>query len=214
MKGLYWLGTSLDDVRGFPAEARREAGTELYLVQQGLEPTDWKPMSVVGAGAREIRIRLKSGAYRVLYVVESDTAVYVLHAFRKTTQKTARSDIDKGQGPVRIDPVTLPHHHRTRPMATRTTNDSITPSSGNVFADLGFDEAETAVLTLRAELIAALKRELGERKLTQVQASRLLQVSQGRVSDLSRGKVEKFSLDMLVTFAARLGKQPRLELAA
>jgi phage-related protein len=97
MKGLYWLGTSLDDVRGFPAEVRREIGTELFLVQRGLEPTDWKPMASVGGGVREIRIRLKSGAWRVLYVVESDTAVYVLHAFRKTTQKTARSDIDKGR---------------------------------------------------------------------------------------------------------------------
>jgi predicted XRE-type DNA-binding protein len=100
-------------------------------------------------------------------------------------------------------------------MASQTRNENtVTRSSGNVFADLGFDQAETAVLTLRAELIASLKQELAARKLTQVQASKILQVSQGRVSDLSRGKVEKFSLDMLVTFAARLGKQPRLELAA
>lgn len=91
---------------------------------------------------------------------------------------------------------------------------TITRSSGNVFADLGFDPAEASVLTLRAELIASLKQELAARKLTQVQAAKLLKVSQGRVSDLSRGKVEKFSLDMLVTFAARLGKHPRLELAA
>lgn len=41
MKGLSWLGTSLDDVRGFPAEVRREAGTELFLVQRGLDPTGW-----------------------------------------------------------------------------------------------------------------------------------------------------------------------------
>lgn len=100
-------------------------------------------------------------------------------------------------------------------MASHARNEnSVTRSSGNVFADLGFDEAEATVLTLRAELIATLKQELAERKLTQVEASKILQVSQGRVSDLSRGKVEKFSLDMLVTFAARLGKHPRLELAA
>lgn len=100
-------------------------------------------------------------------------------------------------------------------MALGSRNENtITRSSGNVFADLGFDEAEALVLTLRAELIASLKQELATRHLTQVQASKILQVSQGRVSDLSRGKVEKFSLDMLVTFAARLGKHPRLELAA
>jgi phage-related protein len=104
MKGLYWLGTSLDDVRRFPAEARQEIGTELFLVQRGVEPTDWKPMVSVGAGVREIRIRLRSGAYRLLYVVESDTAVYVLHAFKKTTQKTARSDIDKARARYALIP--------------------------------------------------------------------------------------------------------------
>lgn len=104
MKGLCWLGTSLDDVRGFPAEVRREAGTELFLVQRGLDPTDWKPMATVGAGVREIRIRSRSGAYRVLYVVESDTDVYVLHAFRKTTQRTAQADIAKGRARYALIP--------------------------------------------------------------------------------------------------------------
>ena len=86
-------------------------------------------------------------------------------------------------------------------------------SSGNVFADLGFDEAEAQVLALRADLMAQLEKQIKARKMTQVEASRLLGVSQSRVSDLARGKVEKFSLDMLVQFAARLGKPARIELA-
>lgn len=61
-------------------------------------------MASVGAGVREIRIRLRSGAYRLLYVVESDTAVYVLHAFKKTTQKTARGDIDKARARYALIP--------------------------------------------------------------------------------------------------------------
>lgn len=40
MKGLYWLGTSLDDVRRFPAEVRREIGTELFLVTQKTARSD------------------------------------------------------------------------------------------------------------------------------------------------------------------------------
>lgn len=88
----------------------------------------------------------------------------------------------------------------------------ITTSSGNVFADLGFDEAEAQVLALRADLMAQLEQTLKARKMTQVAASKVLGVSQGRVSDLARGKVEKFSLDMLVTFAAKLGKPAKIEL--
>lgn len=88
----------------------------------------------------------------------------------------------------------------------------ITASSGNVFADLGFDAAEAQVLALRADLMAQLDKTLKTRNLTQVAASKVLGVSQGRVSDLTRGKVEKFSLDMLVTFAAKLGKPAKVEL--
>lgn len=99
-----------------------------------------------------------------------------------------------------------------RKRATRD-EDSITKSSGNVFADLGFDDAEAQVFALRADLMAQLEKTIKARKMTQVAASKVLGVSQGRVSDLSRGKVEKFSLDMLVTFAAKLGKPAKIELS-
>lgn len=89
----------------------------------------------------------------------------------------------------------------------------ITPSSGNVFIDLGFDEAQAQVLTLRADLMVQLEKQLKARKLTQVEASRLLGVSQSRISDLVRGKTDKFSLDMLVLFAAKLGKPAKINLA-
>lgn len=71
MKALHWIGTSLDDLRGFPANARAEAGTDLRLVQQGVDPRSWKPMPEVGRGVREIRNRTRDGAFRVFYVVET-----------------------------------------------------------------------------------------------------------------------------------------------
>lgn len=104
MKELHWIGTSLDELRGFPVSARIEAGTDLRLVQQGTDPRDWKPMPDVGAGVREIRIRAKDGAFRVFYVVENATDVYVLHAFQKKTQKTAPKDIEKGRARYKLIP--------------------------------------------------------------------------------------------------------------
>jgi predicted XRE-type DNA-binding protein len=94
-----------------------------------------------------------------------------------------------------------------------TREKKITRSSGNVFTDLGFETAEAQVLALRADLMAQLGTQIKAKKLTQVAASQLLGVSQSRVSDLTRGKAEKFSLDMLVQFAAKLGKPARIELA-
>jgi phage-related protein len=93
MKPLRFVGSSLDDLRDFPAEARRQAGFELYAVQRGLEPSDWKPMNVIGTGAREIRIHVL-GEWRVLYVAKFADAVYVLHTFQKKSRKTRREDID------------------------------------------------------------------------------------------------------------------------
>jgi predicted XRE-type DNA-binding protein len=94
----------------------------------------------------------------------------------------------------------------------KSTHD-ITVSSGNVFADLGFDNAEAQVLAMRADLMIALEKQMKAQGLTQTAAAKVLGVSQSRVSDIVRGKAENFSLDMLVTFAARLGKPARIVLS-
>ena len=94
MKPIVFLGDSLDRVREFPERVRRQTGFELRQVQHGLEPSDWKPMKTVGPGVREIRIRDSSGAFRVLYVATRADAVYVLHAFQKKTQATAKRELD------------------------------------------------------------------------------------------------------------------------
>lgn len=94
VKAIEWVGSSKEDLRDFPPEARQRAGYQLELIQEGEEPSDWKPMDSLGQGVREIRIKCKDGAFRVFYVVNRPEAVYVLHAFRKTTQKTEKRDID------------------------------------------------------------------------------------------------------------------------
>ncbi len=93
MKPITWLGDSLDQVRTFPDDARREAGFELGEVQKGLDPSDWKPLTVVGAGVREIRIHTEN-EYRVMYVAKFAESIYVLHAFAKKTQQTSKKDIE------------------------------------------------------------------------------------------------------------------------
>ncbi|HMH96761.1 MAG TPA: type II toxin-antitoxin system RelE/ParE family toxin [Bradyrhizobium sp.] len=93
-KSVEFRGSALDDLRAFPAAARREAGYQLDQIQRGREPDDWKPMNAVGRGVREIRIRDAAGAFRVLYVAKFDDAVYVLHCFQKKTQKTSKADLN------------------------------------------------------------------------------------------------------------------------
>lgn len=137
MKSLKFVGSSLEDLRNFPAEARRLAGFELDALPRGLDPSDWKPMK-----------------------------------------------------------------------------ETIVESSGNVFADLGFDPAEAAILQMRSRLMNDLRGYIESNQLTQVEAAARLGIAQSRVSDLIRGKWEKFSLEMLITLEARLGRKVTLELAA
>jgi phage-related protein len=91
-KPLVWLGSARRDIRAFPADARRRSGFQLRKVQQGLDPNDWKPMTSVGTGVREIRIQTDL-AHRVFYIATFEEAVYVLHAFEKKTRKTPPHDV-------------------------------------------------------------------------------------------------------------------------
>jgi phage-related protein len=93
-KPVAFRGSSLDDLRSFPVSARRQAGFQLDLVQNGRDPDDWKPMNTIGAGVREIRIRDETGAFRVIYVAKFADVVFVLHCFEKRSQRTSRLDVD------------------------------------------------------------------------------------------------------------------------
>jgi phage-related protein len=99
-KPLFWLGSSLDEVRAFPAQARRSAGFQLRRVQQGLQPNDWKWMPAVGTGVQEIRVHAGT-EHRVFYVARFAEGVYVLHAFEKRTRKTTKRNIEQARNRYR-----------------------------------------------------------------------------------------------------------------
>jgi len=91
---------------------------------------------------------------------------------------------------------------------------TITKSSGNVFIDLGYSLDEAAILQMRADLMADLRKFIKAKRLTQAKAAEILGVSQSRVSDLIRGKWDKFSLEMLITLATKAGMRVTLKKAA
>lgn len=93
MKALRFVGSSLDDLKNFPAEVRREVGFELDAIQRGLMPSYFKPMLAIGRGAYELRVHLL-GEWRVVYVARFEDAIHVLHAFEKKTRKTRLADIE------------------------------------------------------------------------------------------------------------------------
>jgi phage-related protein len=91
-KEIRWVGSSFRDLLAFPEEPRKLAGFQLGKIQAGLDPDNWKPFDIVGAGTREIRIKDANGIYRVMYVTKFVEALYVLHCFQKKTQSISRQD--------------------------------------------------------------------------------------------------------------------------
>lgn len=96
-KKAVFLGDTRQALRDFPDEARREAGFQISLVESGLEPDDWKPFPTIGPGVREIRVRERSGAFRVIYQATLPDAVLVLNVFQKKAQRTPQREIEKAR---------------------------------------------------------------------------------------------------------------------
>jgi phage-related protein len=141
-----WLGSSLDDLRAFPEQARRIAGYQLSRVRQGLMPNGWKSMKAVGSGVFEIRIH--TGAeHRVFYVAKYDDAIYVLHAFEKHTRQTRWADIALARQRL-AELFELRRKKQGVFMAIK-----IRQSTGNVFRDLGFPPEAAENLKVRTDLM-------------------------------------------------------------
>jgi predicted XRE-type DNA-binding protein len=93
-------------------------------------------------------------------------------------------------------------------------SETVSHSSGNIFIDLGYSPDEAAILQMRADLMADLRKWIKAKRLTQTKAAAILGVGQSRVSDLIRGKWERFSLEMLITLATKAGMRVTLKKAA
>ena len=96
LKPVTWVGSSLRDLRASPGDAQDEAGWQLFHVEQGDAPEDFKPMPSVGSGVYEIRIHTQT-EHRLLYVARFAEAIYILHVFEKRTRKTSERDIRIGK---------------------------------------------------------------------------------------------------------------------
>src|SRR5689334_11606839 len=94
---------SLEAIRSFPKQARREIGEAILELQRASRLTMplSRPMRSVGAGAHEIRVRDAAGIYRAFYVLESARGVIIFHAFEKRTQKTPQHEIELGRRRLR-----------------------------------------------------------------------------------------------------------------
>ncbi len=99
LKPIHWMGSSKDDLSGFPAEVKADMGQALFLAQQGEKSPSAKPLkSFAGAGVLEVIDDFDGNTYRAVYTVKFSSRVYVLHAFQKKSKsgiRTPKVEIDR-----------------------------------------------------------------------------------------------------------------------
>jgi phage-related protein len=97
LKPLLWVASSRRDYGTFPGLVQEVFGFQLFLAQSGQHPPAAKPLKGLGSGVVELVESFDGDAYRAIYTVRFETAVYVLHCFKKKSKsgiKTPQSDIE------------------------------------------------------------------------------------------------------------------------
>ena len=178
---------------GFSGQARKEAGYQIYRIQMGVDPKDWKPLSGVGTCVLEIRIHAEN-EYRILEVAGFDDALFILHAFAKKTAEDDHEWSSVGAKEIRA------YFEREVLMKSEWKE-----GSENIFKDVVFSEQEAEYLMIRSRLMLEVDQFVKRSGLTQLEASKKLGITQPRLNDLLRGKIQKFSIDALVKMLSRIG---------
>jgi phage-related protein len=91
---IAWEGDSRDVLSSFPDAAKRNLGFDLRLLQQGQQPTDYRPMSSIGSGVFELRDQDERAWYRVIYLSRVHEVIHVLHCFEKKSRETPVKEIN------------------------------------------------------------------------------------------------------------------------
>jgi phage-related protein len=94
---VVWEGDSRGVLQAFPEAVRQNFGFELWQLQQGENPSDYRPLPSVGAGVFELRDQDERSWYRVVYLSRIHDVIYVLHCFEKKSREMPRRDFEKAK---------------------------------------------------------------------------------------------------------------------
>ena len=97
LKQVQWVGSSKADLKRFPDAVQDRMGFAIYQAQAGGRHRDAKPLKGFGAGVLQVAARHGGDAYRAVYTVRFESAVYILHAFRKKAKRgvaTPKQELD------------------------------------------------------------------------------------------------------------------------
>lgn len=94
---VVWEGDSKEVLGEFPERVKQNLGFELWQLQQGERPRDYRPLPSIGAGVYELRDQDERAWYRVVYLSRINDVIYVLHCFEKKSREMPRKDFEKAK---------------------------------------------------------------------------------------------------------------------
>jgi phage-related protein len=94
---IAWEGDSREVLKGFPEDVRQNFGFELWQLQLGERPSDYRPLTSIGPGVFELRDQDERAWYRVVYLSRIEDVIYVLHCFEKKSREMPRKDFEKAK---------------------------------------------------------------------------------------------------------------------
>ncbi len=94
---VVWEGDSREVLQAFPEDVRQNFGFELWQLQQGERPRDYRPLPSIGTGVLELRDQDERAWYRVIYLSRINDVIYVLHCFEKKSREMPRKDFEKAK---------------------------------------------------------------------------------------------------------------------
>ena len=104
---IVWEGDSKEVLRTFPKGVIENFGFELWQIQQGERPRNYRPLPSIGSGVYELRDQDARGWYRVVYLSRIDDVIYVLHCFEKKSREMPTRDFQKSKQRLSVVKVRL-----------------------------------------------------------------------------------------------------------
>lgn len=92
-----WEGDSREVLSAFPEGVKQNLGFELWRLQQGIKPGDYRPLPSIGTGVFELRDQDERAWYRVVYLSRINDVIYVLHCFEKKSREMPRKEFEKAK---------------------------------------------------------------------------------------------------------------------
>lgn len=109
---VVWEGDSKGVLQAFPDHVRQNLGFQLWQLQQGERPSDFRPLPSIGAGVFELRDQDERAWYRVVYLSRINGVVYVLHCFEKKSREMPRREFEKAKQRFKALKTRLAEGHR------------------------------------------------------------------------------------------------------